>query len=342
MVLDNIVFPLADALDGTRSRKRLVANVRDAILRTGFFGVQGLMHLTPERVAETRELSDKVFALPEEEKLALEFRDRGGQRGMNVTFGVRKGAQHRDLKEFWHHGPNRTPDDPMYQDCGDNISVPQVPGFIAAMDDLHAGFVEEMDLPLELISEGFGYHPRFLPDLMKGGDDLVRDLNYLPFQDDTPEGTMWTGAHTDSCIVTGLIPGILEGEAEDDSLELQLRNGIWQYVPIPRDTMMINIGDFLSRMTCGRYSSTRHRVGPPRKKGIGRRSTVCFRHPRREVMLPRLNLNKAIFGPPIGDWEEVCAGYALFDVLCANNAHKGPNPYLKTGRDPSVPPLMTR
>lgn len=338
----DMIFPQTDALEGTVSRRRLVNNARRTILNTGFIGFSGLRFLTPERVARSRELGDRLFSLPREELLALEHREIGGQRGMNMTFGLRKGASQRDLKVYWHHGPNRTPDDPMYLDCGDNIPVPQVPGFNAEMDALHADFVKEMDLPLEVISETLNLPPRFLPELLQGGDDLVRKLLYFPFEDDTPEGTMWTGEHTDSDFVTGLLPGVLEGEEMDDSLELQLRNGVWTRVPIPRDTIMINIGDFLEKMTRGRYRSTPHRVGPPRKKGVRRLSDVCFRHARREVMLPALELDEATFGAPLYDWKPVCAGYALFEVLMRNNAYQGRPPYLKTGRDPSVPPLVNR
>lgn len=336
------VFRLEEALSGTVSRRRVVDGIRVSILGTGFYGVQGLLHLTPERVAEARSSADRVFALPREERLALEHREIGGQRGMNMTFGVRRGAVHRDLKEYWHHGPTRTPDDPMHQDIGDNIEVPQVQGFNAEMDRLHADFGKEMEVPLELLAESVGYPTDFFTTMMKGGDALLRDLIYFPFTDDTPVGTMWTGEHTDSCFATGLVPGILEDEEVDDSLEIQLPDGTWVRMPIPRDTMMINIGDFMSLMTCGRYPSTRHRVGRPRRNGIRRRSTVFFDHPRREVMLPKLDLDPQVFGEPIGDWEEVCAGYALFEVLCANQAHRGPNPYTKTGRDPNIPPLVKR
>jgi isopenicillin N synthase-like dioxygenase len=337
---NDVIFPLYLALAGNTSRKRVVDGIRNSILHTGFFGVQGLRYLTPDLVQNARDLSDKVFNLPDEVSAKYEDRAAGGQRGLNKNFGVRNGAKYRDLKIYWHQGIALSQSDPMYRDIGKNKDVSEVPKFGAAMKQLHTAFGAEMQLPLELLAESVGYPTKFFTKMTKGGDCLMRDIKYFPFSEDTPKGTMWAGIHTDSDFITGLLPGKLEGSEVDNSLEIQLLNDDWVRLAIPRDTIMINVKDFLSRMTCGRYRSTPHRVGPPEKNNISRRSTVFFVHPQREALLPNLVLNQKTFGPPKTPWEDVCAGYALFEVLIKNNAHRGPNPYTKTGRDPQVPPLF--
>lgn len=333
-----------EALSGDRSRAKVVADIRSLLMTPGpgFVGFTGLQFLTPELLAHAKDRGDAMFALSPDRKESLVRRESGGQRGLNLAYSeTAAGAAVPDNKEYWHHGRILQPDDPMYLDCGDNVRVPEVPGFDDAMDALYSAFDAELDLTLELFSESLGLPTRFLSDLSAGGDDLMRDLHYLPFEADAPEGAVWGGEHTDIDFVSAVTTGVVDGEEFDETLELRQLDGTWTRVRVPRDGFMVNVGDMLQGITGGRYRSTPHRVGKPKDPRKRRRSTVFFKHPRREVMLIMLTLD-ASFGKVLIPWETVCEGYALFNRLIENGQYQGKNPYLKLRRDPSVPPLARR
>ena len=333
----DIIFDQRDAFRGTELRSRLVQNVRDALMTTGFVGFTGLRFLSPDLLYRAKEKGNQLFALSDTEKEALVRPELGKQRGMTLSYGeTAVGALAGDNKEFWHMGRVYAPTDPMSLDCGTNVAVPSVPGFDETMAELYAAFDAELDLTLELFSEALGLPTRYLSDLSAGGDDVLRDLHYLPFTGNAPEHADWGGAHTDIDFVSGL------ASDDENGLELQMLNGTWIPVRIPKDGFMVNVGDMLQGMTGGRFRSTVHRVRRQEDPSKHRRSTVYFKHPRRERMLEMLALNETVFGAVTIPWETVCEGYALFDRLIENHQYIGVNPYTKTGRDPSVPPLVQR
>ena len=82
--------------------------------------------------------SKAFFALPEAEKLTYKIAGAGGQRGY-TPFGVEtaKGAEHFDLKEFWHTGRALPPGHPYRASMPDNVWPKTPAGFHEAVGGLY-------------------------------------------------------------------------------------------------------------------------------------------------------------------------------------------------------------
>src|SRR5205085_433250 len=85
--------------------ERQFASEIGASFRSFGFALVGAHGLDPGLVAQAWGLTEALFALPEAEKRRYAIPGQAGARGY-TPFGVEvaKGAEHHDLKEFWHVG----------------------------------------------------------------------------------------------------------------------------------------------------------------------------------------------------------------------------------------------
>ena len=119
-----------------------------------------------------------------------------------------------------------------------------------------------------------------LSDMINGsGQNLLRVIHYPPIQDkDTSEGSIRAGAHTDINLITLLIA--------EPGLQVVDSSGSWVEVELPKNSIVINIGDMLQEASDGFYKSTTHRVVNPKiDNNNSRYSMPLFIHPRDEVRL---------------------------------------------------------
>lgn len=77
---------------------------------------------------------------------------------------------------------------------------------------------------------------------------------YYPPQDALTDGQFGVGPHTDFGVLTVLCQDDVGG------LQVQDVNGHWLEAPPMEGTLVVNVGDLLSRWTDGAYKSTPHRV----------------------------------------------------------------------------------
>ncbi|MCY7354925.1 MAG: isopenicillin N synthase family oxygenase, partial [Lysobacter sp.] len=89
------------------------------------------------------------------------------------------------------------------------------------------------------------------------------------------------GAHEDINLITLLVGASAAG------LEVKARNGDWVPFTSEADTIVVNIGDMLQRLTNHVYPSTTHRVvNPPGEKARQPRySTPFFLHPNPDFVI---------------------------------------------------------
>jgi isopenicillin N synthase-like dioxygenase len=92
------------------------------------------------------------------------------------------------------------------------------------------------------------------------------------------------GAHEDINLITLLVGASAEG------LEVLSRKGEWVPFTAAEDTIVVNIGDMLQRLTNHVYPSTTHRVvNPPGEKARQPRySTPFFLHPNPDFLISTL------------------------------------------------------
>src|SRR3546814_1296711 len=221
------------------------------------------------------------FALPEDTKKRYHVPGSGGARGY-TPFGVEtaKGAKHFDLKEFWHIG-REIPDDSKYRDVmPSNLWPSEVEGFrekgyalYRALDDLGAQVLSALALHIDLPESWFADKTNF-------GNSILRPIHYPPITADNVPNER-AGAHEDINLITLLVGASAAG------LEVKSQQGEWVPFTSDEDTIVVNIGDMLQRLTNNVYPSTTHRVvNPPGEQARKPRNSVpFFLHPNPDFLI---------------------------------------------------------
>ena len=213
------------------------------------------------------------FALPDAVKRAYGVPGGAGQRGY-TPFGVEtaKGAQHHDLKEFWHVGRELPPGHPYRAIFGENLWPHEVPDFRADMLALYDG-LESLGLRLlRAIAHHLMLEQDFFVPTVRDGDSILRLLHYPPVQGEGD--SVRAGAHEDINAITLLLG------AEEAGLEVKDRDGRWLAINPPPGSLVVNIGDMMQRLTNQVLPSTSHRVvnPAPERRGVPRYSMPFFLH----------------------------------------------------------------
>jgi isopenicillin N synthase-like dioxygenase len=213
------------------------------------------------------------FALPEATKLKYRIEGVFGQRGY-TPFGVEtaKGAQHHDLKEFWHVGRELPAAHPYRARMPDNVWPEEVPTFRENALWLYQALEGLGDKLLEAIALHLGLERGFFEPTTRLGNSVLRLLHYPPAPFEGPH--VRAAAHEDINTITLLLG------AEEAGLEVLDRDGAWLPIRPPPGALVCNIGDMLQRLTNGVLPSTTHRVvnPAPERRGVARYSTPFFLH----------------------------------------------------------------
>ncbi len=137
-----------------------------------------------------------------------------------------------------------------------NLWPDEVPGFrerayglFQALDCLGSRVLSALALHIGLPAD-------FFADKTKFGNSILRPIHYPPITSpDIPN--VRAGAHEDINLITLLVGASAAG------LEVLSRNGEWVPFTAEADTIVVNIGDMLQRLTNHVYPSTTHRVVNP-------------------------------------------------------------------------------
>lgn len=247
-----------------------VAELGAAYREWGFAGIRG--HGIPQALIDAAYASfRRFFALPEASKRRYHIAGGGGARGY-TPFGVEtaKGSSHYDLKEFWHVGRELPADSRHRAVMPDNLWPLEVLDFkdhalalYRALDDLGSRVLSALALHIGLSGDYFA-------DKTDAGNSILRPIHYPPIAvGDIPN--VRSGAHEDINLVTLLVGASAEG------LQVLSRRGEWVPFTADADTIVVNIGDMLQRLTNHVYPSTTHRVvNPPGERARDPRYSVPF------------------------------------------------------------------
>ena len=261
-------------------RRAFVAELGAAYREWGFAGIRN--HGIPQPLIDDAYQAFKAFfALPEQTKKKYHVPGGGGARGY-TPFGVEtaKDSKHFDLKEFWHIG-REIPDDSKYRDVmPPNLWPDEVPEFrekgyalYEALDQLGSQVLRALALHIDLPEDYFA-------DKTDNGNSILRPIHYPPITaDDIPN--VRAGAHGDINFITLLVGASAAG------LEVQSHEGEWVPFTSDADTIVVNIGDMLQRLTNHVYPSTIHRVvNPPGELARQPRYSVpFFLHPNPDFLI---------------------------------------------------------
>src|SRR3546814_8774383 len=167
------------------------------------------------------------------------------------------------------------PDDSKYRDVmPPNLWPPEVDGFrekgyalYRALDDLGAQVLSALALHIDLPESWFADKTDF-------GNSILRPTHYPPITADNVPNER-AGAHEDINLITLLVGASAAG------LEVKSQQGEWLPFTSDEDTIVVNIGDMLQRLTNHVYPSTTHRVVNPHGEQARqqRYSVPFFLHP---------------------------------------------------------------
>lgn len=261
-------------------RQGFVDELGAAYREWGFAGIRN--HGIPQAQIDAAYAAFRAFfALPAEVKARYHVPGGGGARGY-TPFGIEtaKGSNYFDLKEFWHIGRELPEGAPRPEAMAPNLWPEEVPGFreagyglYQALDALGSQVLSALALHIDLPADYFA-------DKTDHGNSILRPLHYPPITDGNVPNIR-SGAHEDINLITLLVGASAEG------LQVLSRKGEWVPFTADADTIVVNIGDMLQRLTNHVYPSTTHRVvNPPGEKARAPRYSVpFFLHPNPEFLI---------------------------------------------------------
>lgn len=239
--------------------------------------------LDPALVAKAWALNKELFDQPESEKMKGFDAAIAGQRGYTpFKTEIAKGADHHDLKEFWHVARTMDPASPLADSMLPNI-WPTVPEFRETFEELYAEMDKVGARILQSIALYLGLPGQWFDSAIEDGNSILRLLHYPPIAGDT-EGCIRAGAHEDINLITLLLG------AEEAGLEILRPDGSWMSVAPPAGGIAVNVGDMLQRLTNHVLPSTTHRVVNPmgERSKHSRYSMPFFLHLRSDFPIATL------------------------------------------------------
>ncbi len=275
-----VTIPTLDITRFDTHRDDFVAELGAAYRQWGFAGIRN-HGITQARMDAAYEVFREFFALPEEVKRQYHVPGSGGARGY-TPFGVEtaKGATHFDLKEFWHIGREIPRDSHYAEDMPPNVWPQEVAGF----REHGYGLYEDLDnlgsRVLSALALHLGLDAAYFADKTDSGNSILRPIHYPPITaPDVPN--VRAGAHEDINLITLLVGASAAG------LEVRSQQGDWVPFTSDADTIVVNIGDMLQRLTNHVYPSTTHRVtNPPGDQARQPRYSVpFFLHPNPDFLI---------------------------------------------------------
>jgi isopenicillin N synthase-like dioxygenase len=273
-------IPTLDIRRYEADRDAFVAELGAAYREWGFAGIRG-HGIAQSLVDRAYGAFQRFFALPPEVKMKYHLKGSGGARGY-TPFGVEtaKDSRYPDLKEFWHIGRELLRDSAYAEVMAANVWPTEVADFRPAgyglydtLDRLGTRVLRALALHIELAEDYFDDKTNF-------GNSILRPIHYPPIT--TPDiPNVRAGAHEDINLITLLVGASAEG------LEVKSRKGEWVPFTADADTIVVNIGDMLQRLTNHVYPSTTHRVvNPPGENARKPRYSVpFFLHPNPDFVI---------------------------------------------------------
>mgnify|MGYP001225883530 FL=1 len=239
-------------------RQQIAEEVRNACLSSGFMYIKnhGISRQVTDDVIQA---AKDIFSLPLETKLKIHDEELGYYRGYIPVNGEKTDPSHStDLKEAFDLGLQLNIDDPDHPGFR-RLSAPNL--WPENQPDFRISVERYFQSALDLAKELFRLFALSL-DLRENYFDLMTDMpiaqmrliRYPAVEPDSISDKLGIGTHTDYECFTLLLQDDIGG------LELMNASGEWIDVPPITDSMMVNIGEMMSRWTNGRYAATPHRV----------------------------------------------------------------------------------
>jgi isopenicillin N synthase-like dioxygenase len=251
-------------------------------------------------------LSEQLFQLSTAAKEAYISPNGGGVRGY-TPFGKEhaKSSRYPDLKEFWHVGRELSSNHRLKEFFPDNVW----PAEIAEFENVYRTMFTSLDdtgrIMLQALTGPLVVDKDYFTRMTDTGSSILRLLHYPPIPAGVDQNCVRAAAHEDINLITLLV------SASSSGLELLTREGKWLPVDADPDTIVVDSGDMLARITNDIIPATTHRVINPDGPNLSRFSMPFFMHPNPDAMLTCIPSCKG----PSAKYKDVLANDFLYERL---------------------------
>jgi isopenicillin N synthase-like dioxygenase len=273
--------------DGQASeRLRILEELRKAARNVGFFYLVG-HGIEDGLIQDVLKVSRRFFALPEQDKLAIEMVNSPHFRGYN-----RAGFEHTRGKPDWREqvdiGPER-PALPIDREASPWTRLQGPNQWPAAFSEFKSTLLAYQDETTALaikVLRAFAAaleQPEdiFAPIYTPAPNPLIKIIRYPGRASN--ESDQGVGAHKDSGFVTLLL------QEKQEGLQVQADDGGWIDAPPVPGSFVVNIGEILEMASNGYLRANVHRVVSP-PQGSDRLSVALFLGARHDATVPLLSL----------------------------------------------------
>ena len=267
-------------IDGSPSeREKFITQFFEGLKDYGFIVLKD-HPISSELLNRAYSLVKKFYDLPVATKSQYALKDKGFQRGY-TPFGQEnaKNSPVKDLKEFWHVGRELTPGHRFENTYPQNIWPSEVPEFRETMSKIYSELDRVGQIMLEALTGPLKVEKDFFLKMSNEGNSILRLLHYPPIPEGVDPRCIRAAAHEDINLITILVSGTTSG------LQLLDREGQWLDIESDPNSLIVDAGDMLARITNNVIPSTTHRVVNPEGPNTARYSMPFFMHPNPDALL---------------------------------------------------------
>jgi isopenicillin N synthase-like dioxygenase len=276
------ILDLSQLDEGPDAAARFRDDLRAATHDVGFFYLTGT-GISPELEARLHQAALDFFALPDEDKLAIENVNSPHFRGYTRIGGERTQGK-VDWREQIDIGPERDAIEggPAFNRLiGPNLWPTAQPELQEIVSEWHATLSDVARRLLRAWAEALGADQSYFDEHFGEPSTLIKIVRYPGTHE--PEPQQGVGAHKDSGVLT-----LLWVEPGKGGLQVE-RAGEWVDAPPVPGAFVVNIGELLEYATGGYLKATNHRVVSP-KAPNERISIPFFFNPALDKRLPLIEL----------------------------------------------------
>lgn len=252
-----------------------------------FFGIKdyGFIILKDHDVpsslfADAYRVMREFFSLSNETKMQYanpEAKNRG-----YTPFGKEhaKDSKVMDLKEFWHVGREVPAGHSLAKYHSQNVWPAEIAEFRPIMEKIYSSLDKAGSSLLQALTFPLDVDYNYFDNMIQDGSSILRLLHYPPIPAGTDPRCLRAAPHEDINLIT-ILPA-----ATASGLQLKDRDGSWLDVQADPDTLIVDAGDMLARLTNDVIPSTTHQViNSPEAGHSSRYSMPFFIHPNPEAIL---------------------------------------------------------
>lgn len=246
--------------DNIEDRKILAKQLYKVCHEVGFFYVKN-HHIPEEHIKAAFDISKKFFKLPDEKKMEVytglyPAEEYSGFHPM-LTYN-RANQKYNDLYEAfnWHYDPKWDPvkpEDSKASRAFQNHWPPAMPEMEKVLMTYEMECLKLARKMIRLVALAFELPEDYFDKAVEAPASGMRIIRY-PVQKNGETEQNGIGPHTDFQTLTLLNVGEVSG------LQVINKRGHWVAVPPIEGTLVVNVGDCLTRITNGKFVSTIHRV----------------------------------------------------------------------------------